>query len=423
MWAPAAVLLLTGITYYSIKHKAYRSTVTLKTQTENTSIPPTAPSTAAGGASGHAAASPESSVITPDQARGPETSVQNKAASGLPADHDAAASNYEPDASGTRSSSLHPKAGNLFKASSGPASAMPGKGAKPSNESMKKTGRSGNRNPAVLPGDEDRNDASAGSPGAKAEYMASVHLPALAGLSTRPLVRGNDAALNRFAADHAEKPAPSRSLRIDQSLTIGIVTGPDYTEVSGITNNQLSNNIGISIGYYLTGRLSLNTGLQYTTKYYWADGRSFQPQMPPSNPALSPYAAFPRIETVNGSCSLFEIPLTLRYDFVQHGRTKAFVNAGLSSYLVRKQVYTYFFHNGGRPYEWRSENRDHLSYWFAFGDLSGGIEQALGKGFSFQAEPFIRLPLRSIGTGDMKMNSFGILFSIRYAPMLGKIRK
>jgi hypothetical protein len=100
-----------------------------------------------------------------------------------------------------------------------------------------------------------------------------------------------------------------------------------------------------------------------------------------------------------------------------------FVNAGLSSYLVRKQNYTYFFHNAGRAYEWQNENKDRLNYWFAIGNLSAGIEQDLGKGFTFQAEPFVRLPFSGIGVGNLKMNSYGLLFSIRYSPVLGRVRK
>ena len=120
---------------------------------------------------------------------------------------------------------------------------------------------------------------------------------------------------------------------------------------------------------------------------------------------------------------MYEIPLTLRYDFFQHERTRLFVNAGLSSYLMRNEEYTFFFHNAGRAYEWQNENNERRNYWFAIGDFSAGLEQDLGKGFSFQVEPFLRMPFRGVGAGNLKMNSYGLLFSMRYAPVLGRSRK
>ncbi|MEO6963026.1 MAG: hypothetical protein ABIY90_13710, partial [Puia sp.] len=63
------------------------------------------------------------------------------------------------------------------------------------------------------------------------------------------------------------------------------------------------------------------------------------------------------------------------------------------------------------------------NYWFAVGSLSAGFEQDLGKGFSFQMEPFLRLPFRGIGDGNIKLTSYGLLFSMRYTPVLGRTRK
>jgi hypothetical protein len=115
--------------------------------------------------------------------------------------------------------------------------------------------------------------------------------------------------------------------------------------------------------------------------------------------------------------------LTLRYDLVQQGKTKVFVNAGLSSYLLRREDYIYYFHNAGRAYEWENTSNEHCNYWLSVGDLSAGLEQSLGKGFSFQAEPFVRIPFRGMGIAGIKMNSFGFLFSFRYAPVLNRTRK
>jgi hypothetical protein len=252
----------------------------------------------------------------------------------------------------------------------------------------------------------------------------AFELPSLIVSTDHPVVSGNDSSLNRFAGlKESQKPPEAKTLQINRSLVFGMLMGPDYTNAGGMANDQLSNNLGISIGYYLTSRLSVNTGISLTTKYYWTEGKQFQPQSPQPVFGITAAASFPHIEWVNGSCDIYEIPLTMRYDFYQNGKYRLFVNGGLSTYLLRSQEYNYFFHDAGRSYEYQNENDTHINYWFAIGNLSAGIEHDLGKGFSFQFEPFIRIPFRDIGAGNVKLNSYGMLFSLRFTPVLGRTRK
>jgi hypothetical protein len=217
-------------------------------------------------------------------------------------------------------------------------------------------------------------------------------------------------------------PAPHKSLHINRSLNFGLAFGPDYTDAGGIANNQLSNNIGLSIGYYLTNKLSVNTGIFYSNKFYWAPGHG--PDNLPPYLSGTTFAYAPRIEYVNGSCNMYEIPLTLRYDFAKTSeRTKFFVNAGLSSYFMVKQTYIFFFHSSGRALALKTKDDSQSNYWFGVGDLSFGLETDMGKGFSFQAEPFFRIPLKQMGLENLKLNSYGFLISFRYSPVLSRTKK
>ena len=101
-----------------------------------------------------------------------------------------------------------------------------------------------------------------------------LSLPSIAatglGLGT---VNGNDSLLNKPAL--SKKTIKSKSLRLNRSLNFGLSFGPDYTDGGGITNNQIGNNIGITVGYYLTNKLSVNTGIFYSNKFYWAHGHGY----------------------------------------------------------------------------------------------------------------------------------------------------
>ena len=237
------------------------------------------------------------------------------------------------------------------------------------------------------------------------------------------LVKGNDSLLSR--PNSQKSPVIQKSVHINRSLNIGFTFGTDYTDAGGISNNQLSNNIGITLGYYVTNKLSVNTGLIYSNKFYWAPGHS---QDRPTNTGIgggvSTYAWAPDIEYINGSCNMYELPLTLRYDFARNDKTKFFVNVGASSYFLLKQTNIYFIHNGsGRPAAWLSKDESQSNYWFGMGDLSFGLETDIGKGFSFQAEPFFRIPFQKMGVENLKMYSYGFMLSFRYAPVLSRIKK
>jgi hypothetical protein len=238
-------------------------------------------------------------------------------------------------------------------------------------------------------------------------------------------VSGNDSLLNQLT--HSRAPIQYKALRINRSLNFGLTFGPDYTDAGGISNDQLGNNIGITVGYYLTNKISVNSGILYTNKFYWAPGhgtgRTTYTRGPLQTGNVITAATPPPIDYINGSANMWELPLTLRYDFAKNEKTKFFVNAGFSSYFIMKQTYIYFFHNGMRPLAFKIEDNEQVNYWFKVANISVGLESEIGKGFSFQAEPFLKLPFKNMGIDNLKLNSYGFLLSFRYTPVLSRTKK
>jgi hypothetical protein len=257
--------------------------------------------------------------------------------------------------------------------------------------------------------------------GSPRKVAGKYALPLVVTVAAPPgTIRGNDSLLQYL--HHNKIAVPYKSLRINRSLNFGISFGPDYTDAGGITNNQLGNNIGLTFGYYITNKFSLNTGLFYSNKFFWAPGQKTGNS---NNSNLQPWtaAAQPPIDYINGATNIWEVPLTLRYDFAQSEKTKFFLNAGLSSYFIMKQTYIKFFYNGQRLLAFKTFDDNQENYWFKVADISFGFETDMGKGFSFQAEPFFKLPFTSMGIENLKLNSYGFLLSFRYSPVLSRIKK
>ena len=426
IWGPA-VVFIAGISFYLIKSKIYNKNSTPVTQTV-TQIPTGSASDAKGlTATGKAGALPASSLLS--QSGSSQAEKQTASATGEELQAATGSKEIKKDGSSVALSSAdnngHGGASNATLNASGSS-------AKGNRLAAQRNAVLGVTAWTAASADIVRNAPTTSTPKRESSSLSqdqvatkSWSLPALGGTGARlGSITGNDSLLNH--TNLPKKIPATKSMRINRSLNVGLAFGPDYTDAGGITNNQFGNNIGITVGYYLTGKLSINTGLFYSNKFYWSPGEapnrtSAIRYAPPTNSMT--LAAAPTFQYVNGSADLYEIPLTLRYDVARSGKSKFFVNAGLSSYFIVSQTSIYFFHSGGLPAAWKRTDNSQYNYWFGVGDLSAGVETDMGKGFSFQAEPFLKLPLQSMGIENVRLHSYGFLLSFRYTPVLSRSKK
>ncbi|HVM88537.1 MAG TPA: outer membrane beta-barrel protein [Puia sp.] len=233
-------------------------------------------------------------------------------------------------------------------------------------------------------------------------------------------VKIDDSALLAEAANINKQPTRAKSLNTNRSLEIGISFGPDYSKAKyAYTDTRLGSSVGITVDYHLLRRLSVNTALIYAHKYYEMDGDNFHPR---TNAVRPPNAD---IEFVKGSFKMIEIPLNLRYDISSEDNTSFFVNAGVSSYLIQNENNNYFCHYNLGPAIWINQQPAdaHQNFWFSTLNVSGGFETYLSNSISFQLEPYIKLPLKKIGAGNVSLSSYGITMGIKYSPALKKSRR
>src|SRR5579871_389875 len=198
----------------------------------------------------------------------------------------------------------------------------------------------------------------------------------------------------------------SKSLNINKSLQIGLTFAPDFSKVKYVYENyHIGTSVGITLGYQLMHRLSVNTGVLYSNKYYQADGDDFHPQQQPVNAAL----VNEHIDFVRGSVKIIEVPLNLRYDFSSDGNTTFFVNGGFSSYFLLNQNNSYYCRDYVGYQRWIKQSYDKdENYWLSMFNLSLGFETFVTNNISFQVDPYVKLPLRGIGLGNMQLSSYGI---------------
>jgi hypothetical protein len=119
---------------------------------------------------------------------------------------------------------------------------------------------------------------------------------------------------------------------------------------------------------------------------------------------------------------VYEIPVNITYNFAAGNKHNWFAGIGLSSYLMKKEIYNYDYKYGSSPMTYHKEyvvNNDN-KHWFSVLTLSGGYEYKINKTVSFSGAPYIKLPLGGVGFGKVKLSSAGILFTATIKPFAQK---
>jgi hypothetical protein len=214
---------------------------------------------------------------------------------------------------------------------------------------------------------------------------------------------------NADSNNHIKKTAvPKNKSGFKKGLEIGLVAAPDMSNVKFTHSDKIGFNVGIQLAYRISQRWSANTGVIYTQKNYASLGKDF-------NPPKGSWLDNVKLDMVEGSCFMFDIPVNVRYDLNTSDDHRLFLSTGLSTYLMKKEDYHYHYQytNGSQGYRYRSYPSGER-YWLSILNISAGFEKKLNKRLSFQAEPYLKIPLTGVGYGNLKLNSYGVYFSLKY---------
>jgi hypothetical protein len=158
---------------------------------------------------------------------------------------------------------------------------------------------------------------------------------------------------------------------------------------------------GVLLGYSFNDRWAVETGLLMDRKRYYTEGEYFNTK----NVRTPPYST---LLNVDGTCFMWEIPVNVRYNFSTGPRMKWFATAGLSTYLMSKEDYTYQYETNMTTENSQWNLHRPSQYWFSIVNLSAGFEQRIGKIGNLRLEPYVRIPLSGIGTGNLPIMSAGL---------------
>ena len=230
---------------------------------------------------------------------------------------------------------------------------------------------------------------------------------------TPPVIsKADDAAsLNKIVDSSAKAiatPANKKknSAPADKGFSVAFVAGADMSTVKFKYGNNTGINIGILGGYHFNKNWSVHTGIIYTQKNYKLNGADYHP---PDHY----WTQYVPLETVDGNCHMWEVPVLGRYTFSSKSNHTFFVSGGLSSYFMTREHYNYNYKLAGASVTRSWTNDSSIHHILSILDLSVGFQRNIGKKLSWQLEPYARIPLSGVGFGKIELSSFGVNFSIQ----------
>jgi len=185
----------------------------------------------------------------------------------------------------------------------------------------------------------------------------------------------------------------------------GGFVAPDVTFIKFQQSNGVGVTFGLTAGYQFNKTWSIESGISFDTKKYYTKGDYFdKSNVPDFNNA--------QLLSVSGSCNMFEVPINLRYKFPSNSDHNWTIAVGTSSYFLTKESYNYSATTGGQNVQGKLINYPSSSHLFAVINVGGGYEKKLSK-LSLLIEPYYKIPIKGIGTGNLYMSSSGINIGVK----------
>ncbi|CAN5828693.1 hypothetical protein BH11BAC4_BH11BAC4_07100 [soil metagenome] len=186
---------------------------------------------------------------------------------------------------------------------------------------------------------------------------------------------------------------------------VGLMAGPDFSMVKLQSIKKTGIGYGLLAGYKINKRFSLETGFYKDRKFYSSNGQYFSTK----NIYLPPNAS---IEYVDGECNMWELPLNLTYNFRQRSNSAWFASIGVSSYFMTNESYTYDVLRNGYRYPYSREYKNKSTSLLAVVNIGAGFTYQLGKIANLRIEPYFKLPVNKLGTGNLPIQSAGVMLGI-----------
>nr|WKN36584.1 PorT family protein [Tunicatimonas sp. TK19036] len=211
------------------------------------------------------------------------------------------------------------------------------------------------------------------------------------------------------ADDSSETIIPTENQPKPVRWRISMGISPDISAINLGEASQVGSKASVGLEYFITPKLSIQTGVIFSNKLYQASGESYKPY-----PGY--WKKYPMPNSIDAHCDVLDIPINMRYYGITMPKSRIYLSGGVSSYLMLTEDYVYHYKGYGyqKPYDYKHHERNKNRHYFKVANISLGYERALGKRWALQVEPFVKVPVAGVGFGKIRLSTTGMFMSLNY---------
>lgn len=218
---------------------------------------------------------------------------------------------------------------------------------------------------------------------------------------------------NTTSANKVEK---SKQIKKNSShFSISVLGGTNLNSVQFNNPSKAGLDYGILVGYRISPKLEVRTGLIFSKKYFTTTGENISFDSAKLN--LPAYNTI-NLEDATGYCRFMEVPVMLYYQFSSKKKINFYAAGGFSINKMRMESVHYTFLADGNTIVERSHtsarhNKSDFST-SVTSNFSFGLKYNLNKRWNISAEPYLKLPLTRFNTNNLRFSTFGTLVLLTY---------
>lgn len=187
----------------------------------------------------------------------------------------------------------------------------------------------------------------------------------------------------------------------------GIIAGPQFNQTKQQSFGNAGFSGGLIAGFHLNKRLSVETGVIISDKQYYSSGKYFDmSKISASMPAGM------KLMQIQSKTTVLEIPLEIRYNLTGTIHGNLFAAAGFSSYIITRETNQYQAMVNGNNETLNGSYSTCRDYFAAAANIGVGYEWRAGKDLNLRLEPYLQIPLKTIGMGSMHVVSTGVYLGL-----------
>lgn len=198
-----------------------------------------------------------------------------------------------------------------------------------------------------------------------------------------------------------------QSSPIFQKLALSFGFSPDYSRVKTSPFGAMGHNLQVVVDYKISRKFTVKAGIIKSLKLYGANPKNYAWPTKwgtPSSPLME----------VSATCNMIDIPISLSYLLAEKRNNRLYTSLGITNYKMTKEKYVYHYENDADPdLKWRKWEGSSGFFGAGIINMSLGVEHKISNFFSVQVEPFVKVPIKNVGFGSVKLFTTGLFLNIK----------